>query len=135
MRNRLVASASGAAVIAAALTACAGAAPSCAGPHAEIPAQVSAGETVTLQFADVITDCGDTGGGWVDIPDDFVVALRHNTDQPVAVTTVAVASDATATVELPIPATASGIYQVVYEDPSMPGAWVIVANTTVVQGN
>jgi hypothetical protein len=98
-----------AATLAAALTGCASNA-ACVAPSATVPATVAAGEANTLEVSNLYASCNDTGQGAAAPAREVTITLRNAATEPVASPTAPVNTDATATVVLEVPATASGRY-------------------------
>ena len=82
----------------------------CAAPQAEMPATAVAGEPLDLLINNLLKTCNDTGGG-ANVPMDTVtveIIVSDHPDDVIAETTAPVNQDATAMVQLTIPADAQG---------------------------
>jgi len=82
---------------------------SCVAPHADLPATVSAGETLTIDVYDLWATCYDTGCGGPNGPLTSVTVEAVTGGNVVATATAPVNSQATAQVSLTIPSDATGM--------------------------
>lgn len=105
------------------LVGCSAGAGSCVAPEASVPSTAAPGSIVSVTIVDLWSDCNDTGQWfWQPQPQPLrqieldLVSVSSPPATTVATASAQVAADATAVVEFEVPADATGVLYVTYEE-------------------